>query len=134
MIEESRSGAGSGSVPLTNGSGSRSKMPKNIWIWISNIAKKYEKQDNCKLLDRKEKDRSERVRYPMVRARYQHQYAKAAIGVRDECYRSLIPYRNMVLFESQPWENFRLSVLPPLAAPIIPICKEQYWFNFSSAE
>jgi hypothetical protein len=51
-------------------------MPKNIWIRISNIAKKYEKQDNYKLLDRKEKDRSERVpvRYLMLRARYQHQY------------------------------------------------------------
>jgi hypothetical protein len=32
MIEESRSGAGSGSVSLTNGSGPGSWRPKNIWI------------------------------------------------------------------------------------------------------
>ncbi len=31
MIEGSRSGAGCGSVPLTNGSGSESRRPKNMW-------------------------------------------------------------------------------------------------------
>jgi hypothetical protein len=35
MIEGSRSGAESGSTPLTNGSGARSGRPKNMWIrWI----------------------------------------------------------------------------------------------------
>ncbi len=35
MIEGSGSRAGSGSLPLTNGSGSRSRRPKNTWIrWI----------------------------------------------------------------------------------------------------
>jgi hypothetical protein len=29
---------GSGSIPLTNGSGSRSRMPKNMWIRIRNTA------------------------------------------------------------------------------------------------
>jgi hypothetical protein len=35
VVEGSRSGAGSGSIPLTDGSGSGSRRPKNMWIrWI----------------------------------------------------------------------------------------------------
>jgi hypothetical protein len=36
MIEGSGSVAGSGSIPLTNGSGSGSRRPKNRWIRIRN--------------------------------------------------------------------------------------------------
>jgi hypothetical protein len=32
MIEGSRTGSGYGSIPLTNGSGSGSRRPKNTWI------------------------------------------------------------------------------------------------------
>jgi hypothetical protein len=36
VIEGSRSGAGSGPIPLTDGSGSGSSRPKNMWIRIRN--------------------------------------------------------------------------------------------------
>jgi hypothetical protein len=51
MIEASgfRAGSGSGSIPLTSGSGSR--RPKNMWIrWIrirNTAFRYYEKQDRC---------------------------------------------------------------------------------------
>jgi hypothetical protein len=39
MIKDSRVGSGSRSIPLTDGSGSGSRRPKNMWIRIRNTGK-----------------------------------------------------------------------------------------------